>query len=148
MSQARTCSCPEPAAKRLDEPMHVHEGCLVYHTGAICALKEGTMAQSEEKELGSYVKSASVKVLDTGEAEATITITGTQKALERLIGSAVVLENGTKKMLGKMVAFSVVDKKGKREASAKVKGARDLDSLVGNVVMLSRAQKDLPGIES
>jgi hypothetical protein len=97
--------------------------------------------------IGSYVCSAAVKVLDTGEAEATVTIVGTQKALERLIGSAVVMENGTKKMLGKMVAFSVKDKAGKREAQAKVKGARDLDSLVGTTVKLTRSQKDLPGME-
>jgi hypothetical protein len=99
------------------------------------------------QELGSYVKSASVKVLDTGETEVTLTITGTQKALERLIGSTVVLENGRSKSLGKMVAFSVRDKAGKREAQAKVKGARDLDSLVGNIVTISRSQKDLPGME-
>ena len=104
------------------------------------------MPKSEEPEVGSFVKSASVKVLDTGEAEATVTIAGTQKSLERLIGHALILENGTKKMLGKMVAFSVKDKDGKRDCLAKVKGARDLDSLVGVYVTMTRAQKDLPGI--
>jgi len=48
MSQSRVCSCPEPAAKRLDEPMHVHDGCLVYHTGARCAVKEGTVKSLPE----------------------------------------------------------------------------------------------------
>lgn len=105
------------------------------------------MPKLEEQELGSFVKSAAVKVLDTGEAEATVTIVGTQKALERLIGAAVVLENGKSKMLGKMVAFSVKDKAGKRECMAKVKGARDLDELVGNMVTLTRSQRDLPGTE-
>lgn len=41
--QSLTCSCPEPSADRLDEPMHTHDGCLVYHTGATCALKENPM---------------------------------------------------------------------------------------------------------
>lgn len=105
------------------------------------------MPKTEEQEFGLFVRSASVKVLDTGEAEATVTISGSQKNLERLIGSVVVLENGSGKMLGKMVAFSVKDKGGKRECVAKVKGARDLDSLVGNMVTLARSQKDLPGME-
>jgi hypothetical protein len=105
------------------------------------------MAKAEEMELGCYVKSASVKVLDTGEAEATVTVSGTQKSLERLIGHAIALENGTRKMLGKMVVFQVKDAKGKREAIAKVKGARDLDQLVGLTVTLTRSQRDLPGIE-
>lgn len=99
------------------------------------------------EEIGSYVKSAAVKVLDTGEAETTLTVSGTQKALERLIGHAVILENGKSKSLGKMVAFSVKDKNGKRDCLAKVKGARDLDSLVGLTITLSRSQKELPGIE-
>jgi hypothetical protein len=103
--------------------------------------------EQQAQDTGSYVKSAAVKVLDTGEAETTVTIAGSQKNLERLIGHAVILENGTKKMLGKMVAFSVKDKDGKRICVAKVKGARDLDSLVGNVVRLTRSQVELPGMD-
>lgn len=102
--------------------------------------------RSKPEEIGPYVKSASVKVLDTGEAETTITISGSQKSLERLIGSAVVLENGKGKMLGRMVAFSVKAKGENREATAKVKGARDLDSLVGLTVTIARSQRDLPGV--
>lgn len=105
------------------------------------------MAKQEEPEIGSFVKSAVVKVLDTGEAEATLTVAGTQKSLERLIGHAVVLENGTRRMLGKMIAFSVKDKDGKRDCLAKVKGARDLDALVGLMVTLSKSQRELPGVE-
>lgn len=104
------------------------------------------MAKTEETaEIGSFVKSAAVRVLETGEAETTLTVAGTQKALERLIGHPIVLENGSKKMLGKMVAFSVKDKDGKRDCLANVKGARDLDSLVGVMVTLTKAQRDLPG---
>lgn len=106
------------------------------------------MAKTEETaEIGSFVKSAAVRVLETGEAETTLTVAGTQKALERLIGHPIVLENGSKKMLGKMVAFSVKDKDGKRDCLAKVKGARDLDSLVGVMVTLTKAQRDLPVVE-
>lgn len=104
------------------------------------------MAEKVE-ELGSYVKSFSGKVLDTGEVQTTLTITGTQKALERLIGHAVVLENGTKKMLGKVTSFSVVEKQGKRVSTVKVIGARDLDSLGGCTVTLTKSQRELPGTE-
>ena len=103
------------------------------------------MPQKETQERSCYVKSAAVKVLDTGEAEATLTVTGTQKALERLIGNAVVIENGTNKMLGKVTAFSVRDRKGERVCACKVIGARDLDELVGQNVSLTRSQRELPG---
>ena len=46
--QKLICACPEPAAHRLDEPMHTHDGCLVYHTGATCALKENPMKSLPE----------------------------------------------------------------------------------------------------
>jgi hypothetical protein len=99
------------------------------------------------EEIGSYVKAAAVKVLDTGEAQATLTIAGSQKSLERLIGKAVILENGSRKMVGLMTEFKVADKDGRRTCVAKVKGARDLDGLVGNVVKLTKSQMELPGTE-
>lgn len=48
MGQINICQCPEPAAHRLDEPMHTHDGCAVYHTGATCAIQEGTMKSLPE----------------------------------------------------------------------------------------------------
>lgn len=105
------------------------------------------MAKAEEQEAGTYVKSGAIKVLDSGDVEATITLVGSQKSLERLIGHALVLENGDKKLLGKMVAFGIrVGKNDKRVCTAKVKGARDLDALAGRYVTLTRSQRDLPGI--
>lgn len=141
-SDAHPDNCPACQHRHLGKTICGHSTAR----DNLCECKEEPMAK-EEPEVGSFVKSAAVKVLDTGEAEGTITIAGTQKALERLIGATVILENGTKKMHGKMVAFSVKDKGGKREATAKVKGARDLDALVGLTVTLTRSQRELPGGE-
>lgn len=153
--QASLCSCPEPTAHTSKEPSHVHEGCLVYHTGATCAIQGEPMTGNGKEvidvppqSLGLRVKKAAIKESSEGGATAEITISGRARNLVKMVGEQVnVSTAGGAKHHGALVSVTVkAGKDGKRECTAKVSGAREMDSLVGLQVEIEEAEPNLPGV--
>lgn len=141
---------------------HVHLGMAnCYHSTArdnLCLCKEPQTMESKgngkdvvdvpAQSLGLRVKSAAVKETEDGGTVATITIVGRAKNLVKLVGEQVNVVSGGRKHHGQMASVTVkAGKDGKREVTAKIGGARDMDSLVGLQVEIEEAEPNLPGVE-
>jgi hypothetical protein len=155
MSQVRICSCPEPAAQRLDEPMHTHQGCLVYHTGATCAIGGITMSGNGQDvvdvpalSIGLRVTSAAIKETDGGAATAVVTISGNAKGLVKMVGEQVNVKTaGGRAHHGELRQVTVKAGKtqgGPRTITGKVAGAANMVDLVGLQVEVEEAEPNLP----
>ena len=172
MSQVNVCSCPEPAAKRLDEPMHTHKNCAVYHTGASCALRGGAMAKDNGQDkdgfenvegnvtakstlLGLRVKSVQLtEGKEAGEADVAATLVGLgSQYAQEVFDIALAREEIQIRTAGdgrkaegalRRVVIDIPPGEKPIRVRAQVEGGRDLVDMALKQVRLERRQGTLP----
>lgn len=94
------------------------------------------------------VTKSTVSETRDGGARAVVTVTGAKLIEQKLAGEQVnVMTMGGRGGFGKCIEVTTkAGKEGKKFYRMKVKGARDLDSLVGLQVKVEQSQGELPGL--